>query len=90
MDHGVVEDGFGSVWPRCGEHCRIEVVRPGKAQCPCDNPSSLIGDLKRMASAIHADAVLRGECIVCGKHGERHEDETQVAPYCPVVWYMDR
>lgn len=34
--YGTVEDGFGSVWQRCKEDCRLEVVRPGKVQCECD------------------------------------------------------
>jgi hypothetical protein len=39
QDNGSVEDGFGSVWAKC-EHpkCGLEVVRPGKAQCWCDDP----------------------------------------------------
>jgi len=37
--HGeVVEDGFGSLWVRCGSRCDLEVVRPGKAQCSCATP----------------------------------------------------
>ena len=32
-----VEDGFGSAWVRCGPACRLEVVRPGKAQCDCES-----------------------------------------------------
>lgn len=35
-DHGNVDDGFGNVWARCSEDCEMEVVRPGKVQCPCD------------------------------------------------------
>ena len=32
-----VEDGFGSVWVMCDrERCGIQVVRPGKCQCWCD------------------------------------------------------
>ena len=31
----IVEDGFGSVWGPCREcGSKMEVVRPGKAQCP--------------------------------------------------------
>lgn len=39
-EHGVVEDGFGSAWARCAPDCGLQVVRPGKAQCPCDPESA--------------------------------------------------
>jgi len=29
----MVEDGYGSHWTKCGRHCGLHVVRPGKAQC---------------------------------------------------------
>jgi len=41
-----VEDGFGSVWRKCGrEECDLHVVRPGKAQCcgVCDDDEILDG-----------------------------------------------
>ncbi|UUE23834.1 hypothetical protein LRQ08_21650 [Rhodococcus qingshengii] len=39
VDHGSVDDGMGSEWQRCKADCGIEVVRPGKAQCDCTEPT---------------------------------------------------
>jgi len=36
-DFGSVDDGQGNAWPRCKADCGLEVVRPGKAQCYCDD-----------------------------------------------------
>ena len=36
----VVEDGFGSTWAKCGPGCDLHVVRPGKAQCDCEEVSN--------------------------------------------------
>lgn len=35
--YGVISDGFGTSWQLCvlGHKCRLQVVRPGKAQCDC-------------------------------------------------------
>ena len=38
VDYGTVEDGFGGEWLRCKATCGLEVVRPGKVQCWCDDP----------------------------------------------------
>ena len=35
-DKMIIEDGFGSTWSKCHEHCGLNVVRPGKVQCECD------------------------------------------------------
>jgi hypothetical protein len=35
--YGKVTDGEGSDWPRCKADCGLEVVRPGKVQCVCDD-----------------------------------------------------
>lgn len=37
-DHGFIDDGMGSEWPRCKADCRLEVVRTGKVQCECSEP----------------------------------------------------
>jgi hypothetical protein len=31
----MLDDGFGNQWELCGEHCRMQIVRPGKVQCDC-------------------------------------------------------
>lgn len=31
-----VSDGFGSTWVKCSPTCDLHVVRPGKAQCNCE------------------------------------------------------
>ena len=37
----VIEDGFGSVWTACDrDDCGLQVVRPGKVQCWCDDGST--------------------------------------------------
>ena len=40
----IVSDGFGSSWAKCemGEHCGLEVVRPGKCQCWCDSATAFL------------------------------------------------
>jgi len=35
-NYGTIVDGFGSEWVRCKPDCKLEVVRPGKVQCECD------------------------------------------------------
>lgn len=38
-------DGFGSVWPKCKKpNCGLNVVRPGKVQCWCDDEKHLDSD----------------------------------------------
>ena len=37
LDHGTISDGEGSEWPLCMPGCGLEVVRPGKVQCFCDD-----------------------------------------------------
>ena len=34
-----IDDGYGNKWHRCklGSDCGLHVVRPGKAQCWCEN-----------------------------------------------------
>lgn len=37
IDAGTLDDGFGNVWSLCDRQpCDLEIVRPGKVQCPCD------------------------------------------------------
>lgn len=33
-----VEDGFGGTWVKCSPTCDLQVVRPGKVQCSCEEP----------------------------------------------------
>lgn len=56
-------DGFGNSWIRCklGADCGLHVVRPGKAQCWCqdesesrDRVAELIGDIVRFENYIAA------------------------------------
>lgn len=39
-ERGEIADGFGSTWIKCDREggCDLEVVRPGKVQCWCDDP----------------------------------------------------
>lgn len=37
VDYGEIDDGFGSTWSLCKPDCRLEIVRPGKVQCECEN-----------------------------------------------------
>jgi hypothetical protein len=32
----MLSDGFGNQWEKCAEDCLLEIVRPGKVQCVCD------------------------------------------------------
>jgi hypothetical protein len=34
-DDEYVSDGHGNEWAKCGPDCDMEVVRPGKVQCTC-------------------------------------------------------
>lgn len=36
-EHGDIDDGFGNSWPLCSAICGLEVVRPGKVQCNCED-----------------------------------------------------
>lgn len=37
MSDQEIEDGFGSSWMKCDrKNCGLQVVRPGKTQCWCD------------------------------------------------------
>jgi len=39
-DYEALDDGFGSTWRRCDRvNCGLQVVRPGKVQCWCDDGS---------------------------------------------------
>lgn len=35
-DQRFLEDGFGNHWAKCDKHCRMQIVRPGKTQCECE------------------------------------------------------
>jgi len=37
-----VEDGVGGKWYKCGAGCHLEVLRPGKVQCLCDEDSDVL------------------------------------------------
>jgi hypothetical protein len=47
FDYGTVADDFGNVWPKCSDECRLQVVRPGKAQCDCSESSSSTAPLEK-------------------------------------------
>lgn len=32
--------------------CELQLVRPGKVQCPCDDPDSLSAELREMAEEL--------------------------------------
>jgi hypothetical protein len=32
-----LDDGCGNRWPLCSPDCKLEIVRPGKVQCECDD-----------------------------------------------------
>lgn len=34
MTEQYLDDGFGNLFATCGRLCRLEIVRPGKVQCP--------------------------------------------------------
>ena len=37
-ESGTLDDGFGNCWVKCERpDCGLEIVRPGKVQCYCDN-----------------------------------------------------
>jgi hypothetical protein len=38
--HDYVRDGHGNEWLKCGPDCDMEVVRPGKVQCSCENQTN--------------------------------------------------
>lgn len=35
-EFGTIEDADGQGWFRCQQDCQLELVRPGKVQCICD------------------------------------------------------
>lgn len=43
-EYGFVDDGFGNKWSRCKKDCALEIVRPGKVQCECDNLCDRCGE----------------------------------------------
>lgn len=40
LDDFGVEIDDGTIYPRCGPYCGLQVVRPGKVQCECDYDSA--------------------------------------------------
>lgn len=80
-------DGFGNSWSRCklGGDCGLHVVRPGKAQCWCqdeaesrDRVAELIGDLVRFENYI---AALEDECTPEQLRAARKSVETSRADH---------
>jgi hypothetical protein len=41
-------------WLPCARDnfCEMQLVRPGKVQCPCDDPDSLSAELREMAEEL--------------------------------------
>lgn len=48
FDQQAFEEGY-SPCARGSKFCELELVRPGKVQCPCDNPESLAAELREIA-----------------------------------------
>lgn len=76
-DYGEIDDGFGSTWALCKTGCQLEIVRPGKVQCECDNQSPYptqaqmdaedAQEVYRLAAYLkenHDDTRLAGEPVV--------------------------
>lgn len=41
----VLDDGFGNQWHKCEKpDCGLEIVRPGKVQCWCDNKKETVSE----------------------------------------------
>ncbi len=39
-ERAILDDGFGNRWQKCGPDCRMQIVRPGKVQCDCEQPET--------------------------------------------------
>lgn len=82
-----ISDGFGNSWTNCklAGDCGLHVVRPGKAQCWCqdeaesrDRVAELIGDLVRFENYI---AALEDECTPEQLRAARKSVETSRADH---------
>jgi hypothetical protein len=38
-----ISDGFVNSWPLCKPDCQLQVVRPGKVQCECEDEADRYG-----------------------------------------------
>ena len=70
-----VEDGSGGKWYKCGLGCHLEVVRPGKVQCLCDDDEEILVSHSRNEECFQcAEAWIEGlelvnaygYCLICG------------------------
>ncbi len=71
LEGETIADGFGNEWPRCGPTCGLEVVRPGKVQCGCDDVRPVAG----LDAAIEA-------AIATGQHFESEPETDDDESYC--------
>ncbi|KJF21949.1 hypothetical protein C7T36_18385 [Rhodococcus sp. AD45-ID] len=63
VDHGSVDDGMGSEWQRCKADCGIEIVRPGKAQCYCTEPTDEVDPAPAVPAEEETKAETGGDFI---------------------------
>lgn len=65
----VIEDGHGNAWVRCSPSCDMEVVRPGKVQCSCDEETVMLGDevarLTRERDEVRRDLYRVADALDC-------------------------
>lgn len=85
VDHGAVEDGMGSEWPRCKADCGIEVVRPGKAQCDCTEPT-VEDDPDDISGFMGALKTSRARSSTSAKPAEEEETEPELDMHPDAVY----
>lgn len=57
MSNNTIDDGFGNCWTKCRRpHCGLEVVRPGKAQCWCDDEDGPLWELPGQLDILGGEA----------------------------------
>lgn len=70
MTDDLISDGYGNAWRKCGVDCDLQVVRPGKVQCSCDDYSvgstcfSCGHRLTERGAALWCDRC-RQKCVTC-------------------------
>lgn len=74
-DADTIQDGFGSTWVKCSPTCDMQVVRPGKVQCSCDEVCSARYDIDE------PDDLRTHTCALPAGHQELHR-----CPRCGNVW----
>lgn len=53
FDQQAADEGY-TPCARGEQFCELELVRPGKTQCPCDNPDSLAAALRKLTESLRA------------------------------------